>query len=74
MAIWNATVDFNAPFIELEQHADAYAKHFEVYYEVLMLRGERGYPVVRFTGEISRLDQLLTHYHHGTDREELHRR
>ena len=71
MAIWDATVDFDAPFTELEQHAAAYAKFFEVHYEIMVLRGENGYPIVRFTGEISRLDKLLTHYHRGTDREEL---
>lgn len=71
MAIWHATLDFNAPLRELDRHAATYAGYFEVHYEVMVLRGENGYPVVRFTGEISRLDKLLTHYHRGTDREEL---
>lgn len=70
MALLDATVDFAVPASEVEEHAARYAAHFEVYYEVLVLRGESGWPVVRFIGELARLDRLLTHYHAGTDREE----
>lgn len=64
------TLDFATSTRTVVAESRGYAEFFGVTAEVVLMRGESGWPVVAFTGGWAELDALLTHYYDGEDQEE----